>query len=155
MCNENVQCPMKMYNVQWKGTMCNENVQCAMKNYFSFHRQKLGVQWEIWCAMKHMVCNCVQWKIWCAMENMVCNGVQWEIWNKLCFSRGPSWHREGYHHPRQRSSATSTSSLDSSVCRSTSAATMVSSRLLLKASLTQGAVMFTVCFFLLHFFDSK
>ena len=65
-----------MYNVQWKGTMCNENVQCAMTNYFSFHTQKLGVQWEIWCAMKNMVCNekyGVQWKIWCAMKNMVWN----------------------------------------------------------------------------------
>ena len=33
MCNENVQCAMKMYNVQWKCAMCNENVQCAMKMY--------------------------------------------------------------------------------------------------------------------------
>ena len=24
-------------------------------------------------------------------------GVQRKIWNKLCFGRGPIWHREGYY----------------------------------------------------------
>ena len=73
---------MKRYNVQWKGTMCIENVQCAMK---------FGVQWEIWCAMKNMVCN--------EKHGIPCNvkfGVQWDIWNKLCFGRCLIWHREGY-----------------------------------------------------------